>query len=103
MENKVIEDCSTCGSASFDEGGECGMECRLKEAMQEVLYYDDEELDVYRGRPSDGYTDQETEEFRYVLETMFPREVSGWVRSLEQRGVAVPDGIKDEVILCMKG
>lgn len=101
MKNEVIESCGTCGSDPFSEGGECARSCRLKEVLEPAVYYDDEELDLYRGRPSDAYTEKETEEFRYVLETMLPHDVPGWVRSLELRGVALPDGVKDEVLLFM--
>ncbi len=65
----------------------------------EIVYYEDEELDAFRGRPSDGYTDEETEQFEDVLTTMHDDEVAGWVRSLQLRGINLPDALKDEVIL----
>lgn len=99
MKNEVIESCGTCSSDPFSEEGECRADCRLREALGPVVYYDDEELDAYRGRSSNEYTGEETEEFRYVLETMLSHDVPGWVRSLELRGVALPDGMKDEVLL----
>ncbi len=102
MKNEVIENCEGCGAGSSLTGEECTMECRLRESLEPAVYYDDEELDLYRGRSSDQYTEEETEEFRYVAETMFPYEVAAWVRSLELRGVALPDGVKDEVILLME-
>ena len=30
---------------------------------------------------------------------MRPDDVPGWVRSLQLRGVSLPDGVKDEIIL----
>ncbi len=65
----------------------------------QIDYYDDEELDAFRGKASDAYTDEETELFEDVLTTMREDEVAGWVRSLQLRGINLPDGIKDEVIL----
>lgn len=71
----------------------------LRAAREEVEYYDDEELDAYRGRSADSYTEAEVEEFRYVLYTMREDEVAGWVRSLQLRQVELPDGLRDEVIM----
>ncbi len=65
-------------------------------------YYEDEELDAYGGTPSDAYTPEQVEEFRHVLYTMRPEEVGGWLRSLQLRGVEVPDGLKDEVLLLLE-
>ena len=62
-------------------------------------YYDDEELDAYRGRPSDEYTNEEVEQFQEVLYTMKSDEVAGWVRSLQLRGINLPDDLKDEVFM----
>lgn len=77
----------------------CEKESLLAAVSKEIEYYDDEELDAFRGRPSDGYDEEETDRFREVLYTMRTDEVAGWVRSLQLRGVAVPDGLKDEIIL----
>ena len=64
-----------------------------------AAYADDEELDRFRGTPSDGYNDEDADAFREVLYTMRPDDVPGWVRSLQLRGVSLPDGVKDEIIL----
>ena len=37
--------------------------------------------------------------FRDVFYTMQDTDVAGWVRSLQLRGIALPDNIKDEVFL----
>ena len=66
-------------------------------AKEDIEYYEDEELDRFRGRTA--YSEEEIEEFREVLYTMRTDEVAGWVRSLEQRRVNLPDELKDEVLL----
>lgn len=71
----------------------------LDAATKEIEYYDDEELDRFQGRPSDGYTDTEVEQFAEVLYTMRPEEVSGWNRSLLLRGINIPDQLKDELAM----
>lgn len=66
-----------------------------------IVYYDDEELDRFRGRKADEYTDEETEEFRDVLLTMRPEDAPGWAVSLEKRGIEVPEGVKPELDLML--
>lgn len=77
----------------------CEKDSLLAAVQREIEYFDDEELDAFRGRPSDNYTPDEAEAFREVLYTMRQDEVAGWVRSLTLRGVNLPDELKDEVIL----
>ena len=70
----------------------------LRAAMKsDIDYYEDEELDRFRGRTD--FSAEEVEEFREVLYTMRPDEVAGWVHSLEQRQVPLPNELKDEVLL----
>jgi len=69
----------------------------LRAMREDIEYYEDEELDRFRGRTT--YSEEEVEEFREVLYTMRPDEVSGWLRSLEQRQVNLPDELKDEAFL----
>ena len=90
-------DCNTCQG----DNEKCEMECRLEAAVKEVEYYDDEELDAYKGRRSDSYSDSEAEAFADVLYTMRPQEVKGWARSLSLRGIEVPDQLKDELLMLM--
>jgi hypothetical protein len=74
----------------------------MEAATQQIEYYDDEELDRYKGRTADSYTDEEAEQFREVMETMRPDEVKGWNRSLILRQIAMPDQIKDEAVMLME-
>lgn len=77
----------------------CEKESLLAAVSKGIEYYDDEELDRFRGTPEDGYTDAEVEEFRDVLYTMQAEEVAGWVRSLQLREIAIPEALRDEIIL----
>lgn len=77
----------------------CEKEVLLAAVNQKTEYYDDEELDRFKGRASDRYTPEETEEFRHILYTMQENDVAGWSRSLQLRGIELPDDLKDEVIL----
>ncbi len=77
----------------------CEKESLLAAVSKKIEYYDDEELDQFIGRAGDTYTDEETNQFRDVLYTMQDIDVAGWVRSLQLRGVELPDDLKDEVFL----
>lgn len=87
-------DCTTC----TDDNPSCEQLCMMKASTEPVEYFDDEELDEYKGRSADNYTEEETEQFAEVLETLCPDEVKAWNRSLILRGINMPDGIKDEYI-----
>ena len=86
--------CATCA----DPTAECEQVCLMRAATKPVEYFDDEELDAYKGRSSDANTEEETDEFAEVLETLRPEEVRAWSRSLTLRGINMPDGIKSEYI-----
>lgn len=77
----------------------CEKELLMKAVTEPVEYFDDEELDRFRGRRSDDYTRDEEEEFREVLYTTLPREVGDWLRSLQLRGIELPEGLRDEALL----
>lgn len=91
---KQVQDMECCGQHET-----CEKESLLAAVSKQIEYYDDEELDRFRGRESSDYSDEEVDEFRDVLYTMQDDEVAGWVRSLQLRAVALPDGLKDEVFL----
>lgn len=65
----------------------------------EIVYYDDEELDRYRGREADSYTPDEIEEFRDVLLTLLPEDVAGWSRSIQVREINLPTEVRDELLM----
>ncbi len=87
-------DCSSCDGTD----DKCEQVCMMEAAIKDIEYYDDEELDRFRGRQSDQYTDEEVEEFATVLYTMQPKEVKAWNRSLILREINLPNQIKDELI-----
>ena len=95
-EEVIDDDDECCGEHEVCEKG------KIKRALRtDIEYFDDEELDVYRGMASDEYDDEAVEEFREVLYTMDPKEVDDWLKSLELRGVALPDALKDEVFVLL--
>lgn len=77
----------------------CEKDSLLAAVSKEIEYYDDEELDRFAGRESSSYDATEVEEFDEVFTTLRSEDVAGWVRSLQLRGINLPDEIKDDVIL----
>ncbi len=65
-------------------------------------YYDDEELDRFIHREPSSYTDEEISEFEEVFSTLKEYDVNGWLKSLQIRGIALPDTIRDEAILILQ-
>ncbi len=75
----------------------------MEAASEEIVYFDDEELDAYKGRASDSYSAEEVEEFREIMEEMSSEELRAWNRSLHLRGIDMPNELKDEYILLIEG
>ncbi|MCF0202575.1 MAG: hypothetical protein HUK08_04345 [Bacteroidaceae bacterium] len=93
--NPPASDCGACDG----NNSKCEQECMMEAATKPIEYFDDEELDVYAGRQSDSYTDEEAEQFREILCSMKQNEVKEWNRSLILRNINVPNQIKDELLL----
>lgn len=92
---EVIEvDSECCGQHQT-----CEKDSLLAAVSKKIEYYDDEELDNYIGLQPDEYTAGQTDQFRDVFYTMQDVDVAGWVRSLQLRGICLPNEIKDEVFL----
>lgn len=91
---KKILDMECCGQHEV-----CEKESLLAALSKQIEYYNDEELDRFRGRRPDAFSSDEIEEFREILYTMRSDEVAGWVRSLQLRGVELPEELRDEVLM----
>lgn len=94
-------------SDSSDSSGTsecCGMHAvceklSLSPVSPEIEYFDDEELDAYAGRGAGDYTEAEIEQFRDVLLTLPEDEVAAWARSIQLRGITLPNPIRDEMLI----
>lgn len=83
-----------CGQHSV-----CEKESLLAGISNQIEYYEDEELDSYRGLMPDEYTEAQIEQFRDVLYTLKPEEIGGWARSIQLREINLPSVVKDELIM----
>ena len=77
----------------------CERDSLLAMMSDKIDYYDDEELDSYKGRAPESYTDDETEQFRDVLLTLLPHDIAGWARSLQLRGITLPMPVREELVM----
>ena len=77
----------------------CEKESLLAAVSKDIEYYDDEELDRFKGFSSNSYSSGEVQEFADVLYTLKSEEVAGWVRSLQLRDIELPDQLKDEIVM----
>lgn len=75
----------------------CPSEMMLKHINDPVTYYEDEELDSFKGRAATEYTPDELEQWRDVLYTLHHDDMLGWERSIKKRGITMPEVIKEEL------
>ncbi|MBD5214331.1 MAG: phospholipase [Bacteroidales bacterium] len=93
--------------AQPEESECCGMHITCKKDSlvagidDEIVYYDDEELDRFKGRGADDYEEDEIEEFLEVLLTLDPVEIAGWVRSLVARDIILPTCVREQLLLIL--
>lgn len=77
----------------------CERDSLLAGMSDEVEYFDDEELDIFKGRGADDYTDSEIEQFRDVLLTLLPDDIAPWARSIQLRGIELPGVVREELLM----
>ena len=77
----------------------CEKDSLLASVSEKIEYYDDEELDAYKGRGEEEYTENEIEQFRDVLLTMQAEDIAGWARSLQLRGIELPAIVREELLM----
>ncbi|MDE5420247.1 hypothetical protein L3049_19825 [Labilibaculum sp. DW002] len=73
----------------------------LNKMSEEIIYYEDEELDVYRNFEENDYNDDQIDEFREVLYSLKEKEMEAWLRSLELRKIELPSVIKSELVFML--
>ena len=73
----------------------------LNKLSEEIIYYEDEELDTYRNYEENDYSDEQIDEFREVLYSLKENEIEAWLRSLELRKIELPSIIKSEVVFML--
>jgi hypothetical protein len=77
----------------------CERDSLLAAVSSQIEYYDDEELDRFRGIKEEAYDEEQVNEFREILYTLRDVDVAGWLRSLQLRQINLPQVLKDEALL----
>lgn len=101
-------DCDAPVTQPAKQDGECcGMHlvCERETMLQQnakPVYYDDEELDALAGIDADKFTKEQTAQIAEIFNSMNTEDVTGWVRSLQMRGINIPDGLRDEILLVVR-
>ncbi len=90
-DKEVPEDC--CGAHAVCERD------RLLSSTDEVVYFDDEELDALANKDPYTFTEEEYDAVEEVLFSLRESDVAGWLRSLQLRHIELPQELKDEALL----
>ena len=90
-----------------DSGECCGthLVCErdtIQQMQTEIIYYDDEELDVLADRDPKTYTEQEITQLEEVFRSLREEDIRGWVKSLQLRRIALTDELKEEALLILR-
>ena len=91
---EISSDC--CGAHEV-----CERDSLLSKTNQ-IIYFDDEELDVLSGKDAATYTIEEQKQLEEVFLTLRESDVTGWLRSLQLRNIALPDELKEQALLIVR-
>jgi len=64
-----------------------------------IEYYDDEELDLLSGLSPEQYSEEQMELLSEVFYSLQEKDVSGWLRSMQMRGIELPQQLREEALL----
>lgn len=95
--DKECEGGDSCGVSCF-----CDDKALRRQISEEIIYFEDEELDQLRGIKPEDYSDKQIEAFSDVLTTLRPNEVPEWLHSLQLRGINLPEALKEEATMMME-
>lgn len=91
---EIPSDC--CGAHEV-----CERDSLLSKTNQ-IIYFDDDELDVFSGKDAATYTIEEQKQLEEVFLTLRESDVAGWLRSLQLRNIALPDELKEQALLIVR-
>lgn len=74
----------------------------LLNTTPDIVYYDDEELDVLADKNPDEYGENEILLLKEVFYSLQDTDVAGWCRSLQLRHIELPSDLRDEALLIVR-
>ena len=93
-EREIPSDC--CGAHEV-----CERDSLLSKTNQ-IVYFDDEELDAFAGKSLADYTESEYRQIEEVFLTLRESDVAGWLRSLQLRNIELPEDLKEQALLIVR-
>lgn len=93
-EREIPSDC--CGAHEV-----CERDSLLSKTNQ-IVYFDDEELDAFAGKSWTDYTELEYRQIEEVFLTLRESDVAGWLRSLQLRNIELPEDLKEQALLIVR-
>ena len=107
-EESKVEDTKTESATSEEEYERPDGCCSAHEVCEnesllatnaKIVYFDDEELDAFKDRDPESYTDEEIAQFDEVFMTLRENELVDWLKSLQLRHVPLPECIKEQALM----
>lgn len=92
-QNRLTDDDACCGQHQVCEKDS------LMYQGEEIVYYDDEELDAYKGLAADSYSETQIKSFEEVFYSLQDSDMAGWLRSLQLREISLPLELRDEALM----
>ncbi|MBP9017517.1 MAG: phospholipase [Paludibacteraceae bacterium] len=90
---QIKENPECCGAHAV-----CERESLLN-TENKIEYYDDEELDSLSGLSPEQYSEEQMELLSEVFYSLQEKDVSGWLRSMQMRGIELPQQLREEALL----
>jgi len=76
----------------------CDFDAMIKN-KEEVIYFDDEELDRFKNMAATSYNNEQIDEFRDVLYTLQGHEIKKWLLSIQRRNIQLPAILQQEALM----
>lgn len=87
---EIPQDC--CGAHAVCERD------MLLSKTDEIIYFDDEELDELAGVNPDEMDENQRKMIAEVFYTLREQDVAGWLRSLQLRNIELPQEVREEAL-----
>lgn len=87
---EIPDDC--CGAHAVCERDS------LLTKTNEIIYFDDEELDSLAGIAPEDMTQTQQKMIEDVFFTLREQDVAGWIRSIQLRNITLPDDIREQAL-----
>ena len=91
LNTEISDDC--CGAHEVCERDS------LLNSDNEIIYFDDEELDSLSNISPSEYNTNQISQLSEVFHTLKEEDVAGWLRSLQLRNIQLPFEIREEALL----